>query len=244
MKLIKPPLVNAKVIPDILSMVVWIFTTVHTGTNWRIDRLLDTFHLALITHGLYFYLISNYGNLLVIASPTWWVRIHQGASSCSLLNCFSGVSLCALFHSTADVMSLFDIPIDSSLHHGDYHWLRFHDWISMPIFRSLATGSSERSYPGLFGQIPYSHHLLVYLEDECGSVGRSIYPRTHLAHFCPVTERNKLIAGAIVSAQNWTTAKPYKINMIIIKIVTSVFTCGMSILYFLYSEIFDSHCSV
>ncbi|KAF9463872.1 hypothetical protein BDZ94DRAFT_575659 [Collybia nuda] len=38
--------------------------------------LIDTFHLALITHGLYYYLISNYGNLVVIASPTWSIVVQ------------------------------------------------------------------------------------------------------------------------------------------------------------------------
>ncbi|RDB28743.1 hypothetical protein Hypma_014825 [Hypsizygus marmoreus] len=33
--------------------------------------LLDTLHLALVTHGIYYYLISNYGNLPALASPTW-----------------------------------------------------------------------------------------------------------------------------------------------------------------------------
>ncbi|RDB29098.1 hypothetical protein Hypma_014793 [Hypsizygus marmoreus] len=33
--------------------------------------LLDTLHLALVTHGLYYYLVSNYGNLLALAFPTW-----------------------------------------------------------------------------------------------------------------------------------------------------------------------------
>lgn len=33
--------------------------------------MLDTAHLAVITHTLYFYLVSNYGNLASLVTPTW-----------------------------------------------------------------------------------------------------------------------------------------------------------------------------
>ncbi|KAF8889447.1 hypothetical protein CPB84DRAFT_1449062 [Gymnopilus junonius] len=33
--------------------------------------LLDTIHLALICHGLYFYMVTNFGDFAVLASPTW-----------------------------------------------------------------------------------------------------------------------------------------------------------------------------
>ncbi|KDR78680.1 hypothetical protein GALMADRAFT_244175 [Galerina marginata CBS 339.88] len=37
----------------------------------RNSRFLDTFHLALITHALYFYLITSYANPLALLFPTW-----------------------------------------------------------------------------------------------------------------------------------------------------------------------------
>ncbi|KAG6906594.1 hypothetical protein DXG01_012997 [Tephrocybe rancida] len=33
--------------------------------------ILDTLHLALITHGLYYYLVSNFGNFAALVGPTW-----------------------------------------------------------------------------------------------------------------------------------------------------------------------------
>jgi len=39
--------------------------------NYIFPRILATAHLALVTHALYFYLISNYSNPLVLLFPTW-----------------------------------------------------------------------------------------------------------------------------------------------------------------------------
>ncbi|KNZ72059.1 hypothetical protein J132_04340 [Termitomyces sp. J132] len=41
--------------------------------------LLDTVHLAFITHGLYVYMVSNFGNLAALAAPPWFVSriIHD-----------------------------------------------------------------------------------------------------------------------------------------------------------------------
>ncbi|KNZ75372.1 hypothetical protein J132_03412 [Termitomyces sp. J132] len=33
--------------------------------------ILDTLHLAMISHALYYYLISNFGNLVALVSPSW-----------------------------------------------------------------------------------------------------------------------------------------------------------------------------
>ena len=37
------------------------------------NRLLDTVHLAFVTHGLYVYMVSNFGNLVALAAPPWFV---------------------------------------------------------------------------------------------------------------------------------------------------------------------------
>lgn len=47
-------------------------------------RVLDTLHLALVTHGLYFYLISNFMNARAIASPTWYALPSSTLSSSPL----------------------------------------------------------------------------------------------------------------------------------------------------------------
>ena len=36
-------------------------------------RVLDSLHLALITHSVYFYAVINFSNLLELMIPTWYV---------------------------------------------------------------------------------------------------------------------------------------------------------------------------
>ncbi|KAF8968562.1 hypothetical protein BDZ97DRAFT_1799061 [Flammula alnicola] len=33
--------------------------------------ILDTLHMAFTAHGIYFYLVTNFGNFEVLAAPTW-----------------------------------------------------------------------------------------------------------------------------------------------------------------------------
>ncbi|GLB40667.1 hypothetical protein LshimejAT787_0805380 [Lyophyllum shimeji] len=41
---------------------------------------LDTLHLAFVTHGLYFYLVSNFGNLTALVYPTWSILVRHAVS--------------------------------------------------------------------------------------------------------------------------------------------------------------------
>ncbi len=38
-------------------------------------RSMDALHLALITHGCYFYMVTNYFNPIELLRPTWYVNI-------------------------------------------------------------------------------------------------------------------------------------------------------------------------
>ncbi|KAF8072172.1 hypothetical protein FPV67DRAFT_1667609 [Lyophyllum atratum] len=53
---------------------------------------LDTLHLAFITHGLYFYLVSSFGNLLALVSPTWSIlsQIYLTCISDTIIRCIFG----------------------------------------------------------------------------------------------------------------------------------------------------------
>ncbi|KAF5370471.1 hypothetical protein D9615_009756 [Tricholomella constricta] len=55
-------------------------------------RFLDTLHLAFVTHGLYFYLVSNFGNLVALVSPTWsfLVEIYLTCVSDFIVRCIYG----------------------------------------------------------------------------------------------------------------------------------------------------------
>lgn len=54
------------------------YHSVHWGCFLKSEtRFLDTFHLALITHVSYYYLVSNFGNIAAVGSPTWWVFHDQ-----------------------------------------------------------------------------------------------------------------------------------------------------------------------
>lgn len=39
-------------------------------------RILDTTHIALTAHAIYFYLIVNFGNYLVLEAPIWYVCLE------------------------------------------------------------------------------------------------------------------------------------------------------------------------
>ena len=36
-------------------------------------RILDTLHTAFVTHAIYHYAISNFGNVIALLKPTWYV---------------------------------------------------------------------------------------------------------------------------------------------------------------------------
>jgi hypothetical protein len=40
-------------------------------------RLLDAFHLALISHAVYFYLVSNYANPMALTQVVWSFRVSH-----------------------------------------------------------------------------------------------------------------------------------------------------------------------
>ncbi|KAL0945464.1 hypothetical protein HGRIS_000953 [Hohenbuehelia grisea] len=71
--------------------------------------ILDSLHLALTTHGMYFYLVTNFTNPLVIGIPTWCVdfTIMKRAPGHMLKDLYLGV-YCVKFTSLALVTSLFD----------------------------------------------------------------------------------------------------------------------------------------
>ncbi|KAH8110200.1 hypothetical protein DFH11DRAFT_1622820 [Phellopilus nigrolimitatus] len=53
--------------------------------KWAIGFLwlLDALHLALISHVLYFYLVTNFTNLLIITDPTWSLCLHVAVTTVS-----------------------------------------------------------------------------------------------------------------------------------------------------------------
>ena len=42
-----------------------------------LNRILDTLHLALISHTVYEYSVSNFGNLIALLEPTWCVYLYN-----------------------------------------------------------------------------------------------------------------------------------------------------------------------
>ncbi|KAG5718815.1 hypothetical protein E4T56_gene2669 [Termitomyces sp. T112] len=54
--------------------------------------ILDTFHLTLITHTLYYYMISNFGNYLALVFPTWSLIAQTYVTSISdlIIRCIFG----------------------------------------------------------------------------------------------------------------------------------------------------------
>ncbi|KAH0584931.1 hypothetical protein H2248_008202 [Termitomyces sp. 'cryptogamus'] len=54
--------------------------------------LLDTVHLAFITHGLYVYMVSNFGNLAALAAPPWSLlaQIYVTCISDAIVRCIFG----------------------------------------------------------------------------------------------------------------------------------------------------------
>ncbi|GLB40665.1 hypothetical protein LshimejAT787_0805360 [Lyophyllum shimeji] len=53
---------------------------------------LDTLQLALVTHGLYFYLVSSFGNILALLTPTWSFisQIYVTCASDIIVRCIFG----------------------------------------------------------------------------------------------------------------------------------------------------------
>lgn len=45
-------------------------------SNSSLPRILDTIHLAFIVDGLYFYLITSFGDSRVFLAPTWYIALH------------------------------------------------------------------------------------------------------------------------------------------------------------------------
>ncbi|KDR74137.1 hypothetical protein GALMADRAFT_605176 [Galerina marginata CBS 339.88] len=54
--------------------------------------VLDTIHFAFTAHGVYFYLITNFGNFAAVASPTWSILVQVYASTIigAIVRCIFG----------------------------------------------------------------------------------------------------------------------------------------------------------
>jgi hypothetical protein len=52
---------------------------------------MDTLHVALITHTLYWYVITNFGDYKVLSELVWYVSL-KGRQTVSTLMCVTGAS--------------------------------------------------------------------------------------------------------------------------------------------------------
>lgn len=50
-----------------------LYTPRKSFTSFSCSRALDTTHIALTAHAIYFYLIVNFGNYFVLEAPIWYV---------------------------------------------------------------------------------------------------------------------------------------------------------------------------